>query len=298
MESLTGRIFGICRAMAIIGVCGLVLVGCGKNADQGAASKGQVVAHVGNEVITTPELENEFRLANIPPEKQKDPATLKQVLNELVLRKYLLEQALNSKLDREPGVLLDLLRARSQVLANAYLSRKMASKDINKQDIDKYIADHPAKFANRQLFTVEQIAFPIGADTQAVVDASKDAKSLDEVEQKLAVLDMSHSRSTGVLSSGDIPENLLSAIQARQPDDVFFARSGPNGMFFKVKGEAARPVDGEAARNVARQLLRADALKAEIGIASVSANLEAKYEGEYAGIMASQGEAAAGGKTK
>ena len=298
MERLTGRSFGICRAAAVIGVCGLALASCGKNADQGTASKGQVVAHVGNEVITTQELENEFRLANIPPDKQKDPATVKRVLNELVLRNYLQQQALNAKLDREPRVLLDLLRARSQVLANAFLSRKIASKEISKEEIDKYIADHPAKFANRQFLSVEQIAFPIGASTQAAVDASKDATSLDEVEQKLTVLDVPHSRSMGVLNSGDIPENLLTTIQARKPDDVFFVRSGPNGMFFKVKGEETRPLEVEAARNVARQLLKADALKAEIGIAAVAANLEAKYEGEYAGIMANQGEAGPGGKTK
>ena len=298
MESLTGSLFGICRVTAIIGMCGIALAGCSKNADQATATKGQVVANIGNEVVTTQELENEFRLANIAPDKQKDPAVVKQVLNELVLRKYLLQQALNSKLDREPGVLLDLLRARTQVLSNAYLSRKIAAKAISKEDIDKYMADNPSKFASRQLVTVEQIAFPIGSNTQAVVDANKDAKSLDEVDQKLTVLDVPHSRSMGVLNSGDIPENLFNAMQAKKADDVFFARSGTNGMFFKVKGEEARPLEGEAARNVARQLLRADALKAEIGMASVAANLEAKYEGDYAKIMETKGEPSTGGNTK
>ena len=55
------------------------------------------------------------------------------------------------------------------------------------------------------------------------------------------------------------------------------------------EGRRDAPLEVEAARNVARQLLKADALKAEIGIAGV-ASLEAKYEGEYAGIMANQGE--------
>ena len=33
-------------------------------------------------------------------------------VGEIVVRKYLLQQAMTAKLDREPGVLLDLLRAR------------------------------------------------------------------------------------------------------------------------------------------------------------------------------------------
>ena len=44
-----------------------------------------------------------------------------------MLRKYLLQQALNAKLDREPSVLLDLLRARAQVLASGLFSRVVSS---------------------------------------------------------------------------------------------------------------------------------------------------------------------------
>ena len=290
MECLAGFRCGIFRMTVVIGLCATALGGCGKNPDQAAASKGQVVAHVGNEVVTTQELENEFRLANIPPDKRKNPATIKQVLSELVLSKYMMQQAVNSKLDREPGVLLDLLRARTGVLANAYMQRQVAAKPITNGDIDKYIADNPLKFANRQLFSIEQIAFPMGANSQSAIDANKEAKSLDDVDQKLTIMDVPHARSMGTLNSGDLPENLLDAIQAKKDDDVFFARSGQNGLFFKVKGEQKRPLEGEAARNLARQLLRADALKAELGMASVAANLEAKYEGDYAKIMGNQNE--------
>jgi hypothetical protein len=41
--------------------------------------------------------------------------------------------------------------------------------------------------------------------------------------------------------------------------------------------------------NFARQALRADLFKSEIGMASVAANLEAKYDGDYAKIMSQQG---------
>src|SRR5437763_9311341 len=61
-----------CRTIVVIGLCAMALAGCGKK-DQGAAVSGQVVAHIGEEVVTKQELENEFRWANIPPEKQKDP---------------------------------------------------------------------------------------------------------------------------------------------------------------------------------------------------------------------------------
>jgi EpsD family peptidyl-prolyl cis-trans isomerase len=275
------------RAM-VLGGLALLLVGCGKGGEnQGAASKGQVVARVGDDVITIPELETEFRAANIPADKQKQPEIVKRILGDLVLRKYLVQQAISAKLDREPGVLLDILRGREQVLASAAISRNTAAKAsaITEADISKYIESNPQKFANRQLIEVEQITLPLGPNSQSVIDSTRDMKSLDEIDQKLTAMNIPHNRSAASLSSGDIPQDLLSKMEAKKPDDVFFVRVGSNGVFLVVKGEEARPLTGEAATNLARLLMRAELQKAEIGLAAVSANYTAKYEGDFAAIM-------------
>lgn len=281
------------RSGLIIACCGALLAGCGKkDGDQPAAAKsGQVVAHVAGQTITTQELDNEFRHANVPPDKQKEPALVKRVLGELVLRKYLLTQALNAKLDREPGVLLDLLRARELVLEGAYLVRTATSKAPSKTDVDRYIANNPAKFAARKVFSVEQLVFPFGPTAQSLVDGTRDAKLLDEIAQKMTASGIPFNRSNGVLSSADLPNDFISRIAAKNPDDIYFVRSGVNGVFFKVLGEQSSPLEGDAAFNIARQLMRADAIKAEAGLAGYSASLEAKYEGDYAKIM--QGNPAA-----
>jgi EpsD family peptidyl-prolyl cis-trans isomerase len=285
-RSLAGR----SHLMLAMGLCAVLLAGCGKKEQGAAGSSGQVVAHVGDEVVTTQELENEFRWANIPPEKQKDPAIVKQVLGELVLRKYLLQQAVSAKLDREPGVLLDLLRARTQVLASAYVSRSISTKPITQTEVERYIANNPLKFAKRQILTSEQMVFQLNPNSQAVVDDNRDAKSLDEVDEKLSILGVPHSRASGTLSTSDIPEDLYNVIEAKKSDNVFFVRSGPNGIFFTVRGEEPRPLEGEAANNTARLLLRAERIKSETAMAAYSANLDAKYEGEYASIMGKSGD--------
>jgi EpsD family peptidyl-prolyl cis-trans isomerase len=295
MPDVKNPLTGACRLTIVLGLCTLALVGCGKK-EQGASGSGQVVAHVGDEVITNQEFENELRLANVPPNRQKDPAVVKQILGELVLRKYLLQQALSAKLDREPGVLLDLLRARTQVLATAYVARTVSAKPITQVDVDNYIAANPLKFANRQVLATEQIVFPIGSGSQAIIDDNKDAKSLDEVDQRLTIMGVPHNRAVGALDSGEIPEEFFRNIEEKKADAVFFVRSGPNGVFFIVKGEELRPLQGEAAANAARQFIRADRFKAETGIASVSANLEARYEGEYATIMGPASGASAGAR--
>lgn len=277
----------------VIGLCcATVLVSCGQGNGERPAANGQVVARLGDQVVTTLELDSEFRAANIPPAKQKDPDLVRKALGDLIARKYLVGRALNSKLDREPGVLLDLLRAREQVLATAYLNRAAAARPPGRADVDSYIADHPEKFEKREIFGVEQIAFPLSNTSQSVVDVSSEARSLDEVEQRLKEAGIPHARQAGSFSSGDLSAELVRLVHSDQPDHVFFVRAGANGVYFKVLRAETRPLAGEAAAEAARQALRTDALKAEAGLAAFSANAEAQYEGEYAQIMG-HGKAAA-----
>ena len=282
----TMRLSVHCFGMAATaGLCALALAGCGKNPAGQAAVQSQIVAHVGDEVITTNELENEFRLANVTLDKEKDPETVRRILSELVLRKYLLGQAVSEKLDREPGILLELLRAREQVLSNAFLTRAAASKAPGKPEIDKFIANNPSRFSGRKLLKAEEIVFALGPASQPAIEAGKNAKSLDDIDQQLTSLGLPHNRQTGVLSSSDLTADLYGAVEARQADQLFFVRAASNGIFFKVASEQPSPLEGAAAENLARQLMRADAVKAEQGMAAYSANIETRYEGEYAKIM-------------
>jgi EpsD family peptidyl-prolyl cis-trans isomerase len=288
MRSAHGNLGGLARVSILLMACGTVLLGCSKKNDASAdLAKGQVVARIGDEVITIQELDNEFRLASVPVDKRKDPALVKQVLGDLVTRKYLLRQAVEAQLDREPTVLLDMLRAREIVLANAVAQRQVAAKiaAITKADIDQYIANNPLKFANRKLVSIEQIVFPAAANSQALVDATKDMKTVDEVDQKLTEMSVPHNRSMGALNSGDLSPDFFNTMEAKQVDDIFFIRSGSNMVFFKVKGEEARPLEGEGAVNLARQMLRQDLVKTEASMTAVAANLDAKYQEEYAAIM-------------
>jgi EpsD family peptidyl-prolyl cis-trans isomerase len=276
------------RAIVLAMLCGLGLGACSKKSEVTAeAPKSQVVAKVGDQVVTVQELDNEFRLANVPVETRKDPEVVKRVLGELVTRKYIVQQALDAKLDREPTVLLDVLRSKELVLANAFATRDVTTKSsaISKGDIENYIANNPVKFADRQLLAVEQISFALAATSQAVIEATREMKTLDEVDQKLTAMGIPHGRSSGAVSTGDLPADLMKAISAHQADDIFFTRSGSNGVFFKVTNQESRPLEGQDAINAARQYLRQDIAKSDLSMTSVAANLGAKYQGDYAAIM-------------
>jgi EpsD family peptidyl-prolyl cis-trans isomerase len=290
-------IFSAYRYAVYIGLCGILFAICGdKRLDQARVPTGQVVAHVGTDDITRQELEDEFRSSGVPNEMRNDDATVRRVFNELVVRKYLARQALSAHLDQAQTVVLDIQRSRERTLANDLLQRDTLRKmsGTGDGDIFRYIDSHPLKFAKREFMTIEQVNLPLSAYSQSVVDATNDLKSIEEVDRALTGMGVVHTRSAGLLNSGDIPEELFNVLQAKRAGNVFFVKMGAKGAFFEVKNEEASPVVGEASVQLARQLVKAEAIRDELHNAAIAANAEAKFEGKYARIMEHTADTAEG----
>jgi EpsD family peptidyl-prolyl cis-trans isomerase len=285
------------RRIAAIG-CALaaaaLLAGCGKKQEAAQGVVGQVIAHVGPDDVTQQELDNELRLANVPADKRTDEV-VKAALARVIERKYLAQQALAGKLDREPTVHLDILRAREQILAGAFVQRDLASRmsTISKNEIDSYIQAHPKQFDQRELFEIEQIAFTPPKDLGALTAATKDDKSLDQAAAQLNQMNIKFSRGTATLDSATIPPEMLKALDARKPDDVFFIRSRGNGSFFKVTSVDQKPLTSDEAAEFAKREVRAEIARKSAQDVSKAALASAKYEGDYARVMATPAAGAA-----
>ncbi len=284
-------------ALALAGA--IALAGCGKKQEAQAVT-GQVIAHIGPDDVTQQELDNELRLANVPADNRSDPV-VKAALTRILDRKYLVQQALAGKLDREPTVHLDLLRERDQVLAGAYVQRDLRAKvtTISNNEIDEYIQAHPDRFANRKVFQIEQVSFLPQKDMESLAAATKDFKTMDQVEAKLNDLGIKYSRGPAALDSATMPPEMLKPLEARKADDIFFVRSRTSATFFKVVSADERPLAGDQASQFAKRELASDLAKKEEQETSAAVISASKYEGDYTRIMTAAtppagGEAPAG----
>jgi EpsD family peptidyl-prolyl cis-trans isomerase len=287
-------------ALALAGA--VALSGCGRKQETQAVA-GQVIAHVGPDEVTQQELDNELRLANLPADKRTD-AVIKAILTRILERKYLVQEAVAAKLDREPTVHLDLLRAREQVLAGAFVQRDLRTKitGISNSDVDAYIQAHPERFARRQVFQIEQASFAPQKDMDSLAAATKNFKTMDQVEAKLKDLGIKYSRGPASLDGAALPAEMLKPLEARKPDDIFFIRSRTNASFFKVLSADQTPLTGEQADQFAKRELANELAKKEAQDTSAAALASSKFEGDYARIMtaatpaapAATGEAPAG----
>jgi EpsD family peptidyl-prolyl cis-trans isomerase len=275
------RIVAIACALPVA----MLLAGCGKKQAEPAVV-GQVIAHVGPDDVTQQELDNELRLANVPADKRSDPV-LKAALSHIVERKYLVQQAVAAKLDREPTVHLDLLRAREQILAGAFVQRDLASKmsSVSKNEIDSYIQGHPKQFDQRELFQVDQISFPAPKDAAALGASTKDFKSLDQVEAKLNEMNIKFSRGTATLDSATMPPEMLKVLDARKPEDIFYIRSRGSASFFKVTSVDQKPLTADQANEFAKREVRVDIGRKSAEEITKAALADSKFEGDYARIM-------------
>lgn len=271
----------------------MLLAGCGKKQETQAVV-GQVIAHVGPDDVTQQELDNELRLANVPADKRSDEV-VKGALTRVVERKYLVQQALAAKLDREPTVHLDLLRAREQILAGAFVQRDLSAKmsSVSKNEIDTYVQGHPKQFDQRELFQIEQISFTTPKDVEALAAATKDFKSLDQVEAKLNEMNIKFSRGTATLDSATMPAEMLKVLDARNADDVYFIRSRGSASFFKVTSVDQKPLTGDEANEFAKREVRTDIGKKAAEDITKAALADTKFEGDYARIMAAPAPSAA-----
>ena len=263
----------------------IVLVGLSKFALAQAGGE-QVIAHSSSVDVTQQELDNELRLANVQASQRTDQ-TIKAALTQIIARKYMAQQALAAKLDSERIVDLDLLRSREQVLAGAYEQHELSTKSstISKAEVDQYIEAHPDQFAKRQLFQIEQISFAPQKDTNVISAAVKDFKSLDQVSAKLSELGIRFSRGSGTFDGATVPAELLRALRARRPDDIFFVRSKAGADFFKVTSVEEKPLLAEDANRFALQQLTVDLARRITQRAVDEALASIKFEGDYSRVM-------------
>ncbi len=167
------------------------------------------------------------------------------------------------------------------------MQRKISAQvaGFSQADMDQFVTVHPSQFAKRVIFATDQVILPSQELSPAVGEATRGAKSLEEVQQQLTTLKLDSRRGKGAIDSAILPVQLFDQLQAQKPDSVFFTRNGANGVFFKVIGSEAKPLVGPDAAKLAKELMARGAAEQIVKQAKQDARAVATYEGDYARIM-------------
>ncbi|MER2513724.1 MAG: EpsD family peptidyl-prolyl cis-trans isomerase [Nitrosomonas ureae] len=266
------------RMISIIGlvfITVLTLTACDK--ETSTKKSGQSIVSVNDSEITMLQLNDEIRRSNIRADQYE--IAREQLLESLIARQLIVDEAVRNKLDRTPEVMQARERANAQVIAQAYLQgiiSKLAKP--SKAEIEDYFQKNPELFAQRKQFdltTVRIATRDVSEELKKVIDA---AKSMEEVVTWLDKNKIQYFRSLATRSSADLPLQLVSMLREKSKDTIFIINEQEKSILISVNAIKDNSVsETVAAPQIERFLINQkykEATDAEIARLRTSAKIE------------------------
>lgn len=229
---------GLCAALLM---AGLLLAGCNRNLPDEPARPGQALASVNGEEITVLQLNEEIQRAGVPATEHE--RARKQLLQALIDRTLLGREAAKRDLDRDPKVMQAVARARSLIVAQAYMQQRIGESGRPSQaEVDAYFTAHPQFFANRRQFAMDQLIMPASAVTPALRATFDRSSSLDDVTQFLDARQIGYGRAQVTRSTADLKPEVAAKLLAMPKGQLFYVQEGPRALLTALTEVRAAPV--------------------------------------------------------
>ena len=193
---------------------------------------------------------------------QPGPATQAQLLRAVMDRKLLAQAAKRAGLDQDIDFILAQRRSEEALLADLELKALSGSVAVpSDEDIDRFLREHPTAFLNQTMFLVDQINVRAD-DNQAVQGNLSKAKSLEDVSTIISRMGLLGQRSRTEWNSIFMPASLAAKLTSLSPERLFVHREGDTVIAANVLARTSVPLNYSDRRNLARQSLSLQKVKA------------------------------------
>ncbi|MGK5027833.1 EpsD family peptidyl-prolyl cis-trans isomerase [Janthinobacterium sp. RB2R34] len=261
----------LCAALVLLAAAGLSA--CGDKDKK----PGQSLASVNGKEITILQLNEELQRAGVQAPQQATAS--KQLLESLIDRQLLQNEAEKEKIDRDPKVMQAIERAKALIVAQAYMQKRIgAAVRPGKPEVEAYFTQNPQFFAQRKQFDMRQLILPTSAlndELKAVIDG---ARSLEDVAQWLDGRKIAYGRNQVSRTSADLAPELSSKLAAMAKGQLFIVREGERSLLVSLADVKDSPVGLDAATPQIEQFLAnkksKDAADAELKRLRASAKIE------------------------
>ncbi|GKS69397.1 peptidyl-prolyl cis-trans isomerase, EpsD family [Nitrosomonas sp. PY1] len=218
-----------------------LLSACGDAKESAEKKPGQALASVNGNEITILQLNDELARAGIRAEQFE--AASKQILESLITRQLIVDEAVRTKLDRTPEVMQARERANAQVIAQAYL-QKITSKlgKPSQVEIEAFYQRNSEYFEKHKQFdlTIVRIALnDLNKELEAVLDT---AKSIDEVTAWLDKRGIQYTRNLVLRSTIDLPSNIVNRILEKGKNHIFVMQERTHNLLIAVNAIKENPL--------------------------------------------------------
>lgn len=227
----------------------LIASGCDRKAE------GQTVAVVNGEEITASELNAELANANLPPDADKKQVTAR-VLQTMIDRRLLAQQAREENLDKSPEFLSRQRRLTEDLLIGMLAQRQMNTAQLPAAaEIAQMEASRPQMFGQREIWSLEQLQYPTPTDAglQQRIGATK---SLEDLAAILSKAGVSFQRGRNRIDTSVVPTDMYRRILALPKGEPFIVPAGGRSVASVIVEREPAPRTGAEARPVAVAAIR------------------------------------------
>jgi EpsD family peptidyl-prolyl cis-trans isomerase len=219
-------------------------------------AEGQTVAVVNGEEITAAELNAELANAKLPEGADKAQAR-SRVLQAMIDRRLLAQQAKTDGIDKSPEFLNRQRRATEDLLINMFASRQIDTAKLPANtEIEKFQASRPWVFSQREQWNLDQLRFQMPTDPATKTKLDQ-AKTMEEVVNVLTAANIPFTRQKNKLDTAVIPPNLYGQLAAAgRRSEPFIIPIGTQAVASTIVSREPAPITGEQARPIAVAAMR------------------------------------------
>jgi peptidyl-prolyl cis-trans isomerase C len=169
-----------------------LMAGCqSKSSQEGAPAKksGQAIAEVNGTTITTDDFKKEAE--NLPPYLRpmiETPNGKKELLDNMIVREIILQQAKKDGLDKSPAVAAKMEDLKQRVIVEAFLRKKLEEQaNVSDADMKKFYDENKDKFKSGEQVRASHILVKSEAEAQEILAQLKKGGNFEELAKKHSI---------------------------------------------------------------------------------------------------------------
>jgi len=244
----------------ILGIALLFIYGCSDKSKPAT----QIIAKVNDDEITVHQLNNAMAKLPAIPAESLDSVRL-DLVGKLVNEQLTVQQALLNKLDRSSEVMMQIEASRREILTKAYLKQIIAGlPKPSAEDSKKFYDEHPELFAQRRIYSLQQIIITAPHPPLAEIQKLTANKTMTDIVAALKQNNIVFSASAATRAAEQIPLNTLTVLPSLKDGEIRVIASPKSISIVKVEASQLAALSEEAAMQRIPQYLMNERAKVAI----------------------------------
>lgn len=270
--------------LALATTLAATLAACGGGNSKPAAT--QVAAKVGSEEISVHQINQVLARTPAPADTDAAKKVSRDVLERLIDQQLAVSQAMDDELHRTPEVVAQIEAARRDILARAYAQKVAAAvAKPTPEQVRQYFSDHPALFAERRIYNVQELIVPNQPGLAEQLRAlAAQQKSTDDVAAQLRAKGLNPVPGSATRAADQIPLEVLPRMHALQDGQATVFETPQSLTYVRLLSSRKEPIAQEAALPRIEQFLtnRAAGEAVTARIKQLRESQAVTYMGEFA----------------